>query len=189
MIGSWKILRRKQSTSMKPEELVKCHQTLSSWVGCGHETKSSLETTKPRVRERPEKHGSFVMLLSFFCRELRCVPDIWSLVEWSNWLTPRNMGRRYDTVFYLCCCETTPPISADGTEVVDAKVCVCLCVVCLCVVCLCVCLCVVYVRLCCVCLCVVCACVTVCCVCATVLCVCMCDYCVCMCDCVLCVYV
>jgi len=55
-------------------------------------------------------------------RELHCVPDIWSLVEWSDWLTPRNLGRRYDTVFYLCCCETTPPISPDGTEVMDTQV-------------------------------------------------------------------
>ena len=102
--------------------------------------------------------------MSFFCRELRCVPDIWSLVEWSDWLTPRNMGRRYDAVFYLCCCETTPPISADGTEVVDAKVCVHVYVhVWLCVLC-------VYVWLYFVCGCVI-------------------ALCVCMCDCVLCVHV
>ena len=61
-------------------------------------------------------------LHSYPCRELHCLPDIWSLVEWSDWLTPRNLGRRYDTVFYLCCCETTPPINPDGTEVVDAQV-------------------------------------------------------------------
>ena len=32
VIDSWKILFRKQSTLMKPEGLVKRHQTLSSWI-------------------------------------------------------------------------------------------------------------------------------------------------------------
>lgn len=56
------------------------------------------------------------------CRELHCVPDIWSLIEWSNILTPRNLHRRYDTVFYLCFCENKPSAIADGEEVFDAKV-------------------------------------------------------------------
>ena len=43
MIGGWKILSRKQSILMKPEELVKRHQTLSSQVGSGHETTSRSE--------------------------------------------------------------------------------------------------------------------------------------------------
>ena len=97
---------------------------------------------KTRIWEKYGNKTSLQMLLCYSsaCRELRCVPDIWSLVEWSDWLTPRNMGRRYDTVFYLCCCETTPPISADGTEVVDARVCVCVTVLSECVyVCVCVC--------------------------------------------------
>ncbi|CAI8055881.1 Nucleoside diphosphate-linked moiety X motif 19 [Geodia barretti] len=55
------------------------------------------------------------------CSELRCVPDIWSLLEWSDWLTPRNFHIRYDSVFYLCVLDTLPPITADGSEIVDAK--------------------------------------------------------------------
>ena len=35
---------------------------------------------------------------------LRCVPDVWGLHEWSDWLTPTEMfikhSKRYDTVFY-----------------------------------------------------------------------------------------
>ena len=63
-----------------------------------------------------------IIIYTVYCRELQCVPDIWSLVEWSDWLTPRNMHRRYDTVFYLCFLETRPHIAEDGKEVVDAKV-------------------------------------------------------------------
>ena len=38
VIGGWKILPRKQSMLMKPKELAKHHQTLSSQLGSGHET-------------------------------------------------------------------------------------------------------------------------------------------------------
>ena len=62
------------------------------------------------------------LLLSFILRELNCVPDIWSLIEWSNWLTPRNLKRRYDTVFYICFVETKPPTSPDGVEVKSTTV-------------------------------------------------------------------
>ena len=55
-------------------------------------------------------------------RELECVPDIWSLIEWSDWLTPRNSKRRYDTVFYMCFVETKPPATPDGAEVKSATV-------------------------------------------------------------------
>lgn len=56
------------------------------------------------------------------CREFDCVPDIWSLIEWSNWLTPRNYHRRYDTVFYFCCPTQKPLTYPDITEVSLAEV-------------------------------------------------------------------
>lgn len=56
------------------------------------------------------------------CRHLGCVPNIWALQEWSNWLTPVGRagrgGRRYDTAFYLCCLEKRPArTSQDDREV------------------------------------------------------------------------
>ena len=56
------------------------------------------------------------------CSALRCIPDIWSLLEWSDWLTPRNLHVRYDTLFYMCFIDTQPPVTGDGEEIVDAKV-------------------------------------------------------------------
>ena len=50
------------------------------------------------------------------------MPDIWSLVEWSNWLTPKHNRRRYDTVFYLCCSEERPDALADLAETTSAEV-------------------------------------------------------------------
>ncbi|KAK2545818.1 Nudt19 [Columba livia] len=65
-----------------------------------------------------EDAGCFLQL----CRHLGCVPNIWALHEWSNWLTPVDRagagGRRYDTAFYVCCLGERPPhASQDGQEV------------------------------------------------------------------------
>ena len=62
------------------------------------------------------------LFISVLFRELQCFPDVWSLIEWSDWLTPRNSKRRYDTVFYMCFVETKPSASPDGIEVKSAIV-------------------------------------------------------------------
>ena len=60
------------------------------------------------------------------CEELEVVPDIWSLSEWSNWLTPvmskvdipPARPKRYDTLFYMCCLEEegAPLVQTDNSE-------------------------------------------------------------------------
>ncbi|XP_062996988.1 acyl-coenzyme A diphosphatase NUDT19 [Elgaria multicarinata webbii] len=72
---------------------------------------SELAEWRQKVQRQP---GSFLQL----CRQLRCVPNIWALHEWSNWLTPAGRGgRRYDTAFYLCCLGQGPPqASHDEVE-------------------------------------------------------------------------
>lgn len=50
--------------------------------------------------------------------ELGSCPDIWSLKEWWNWLTPEAMGhKRFDTIFYLCCLDSLPKTTSDEAEV------------------------------------------------------------------------
>ncbi|XP_068017809.1 acyl-coenzyme A diphosphatase NUDT19 [Melanerpes formicivorus] len=74
---------------------------------------AELDEWRRRVQEDPV---CFLQL----CRHLGCVPNIWALQEWSNWLTPagRAGGRRYDTAFYLCCLQQRPPhTSQDHREV------------------------------------------------------------------------
>lgn len=52
------------------------------------------------------------------CLEHDLVPDIWSLYEWSNWLTPATVSKRFDTIFYICTLPEWPhDISADQSEV------------------------------------------------------------------------
>ncbi|OWF53501.1 nucleoside diphosphate-linked moiety X motif 19-like [Mizuhopecten yessoensis] len=62
------------------------------------------------------------------CQELQVVPDVWSLNEWANWLTPVIMrsgesrsNRRFDTAFYLCVLDHMPPAIQDNTETVHAE--------------------------------------------------------------------
>ena len=55
------------------------------------------------------------------CRHIQCVPDIWSLHEWSNWITPAyHVRRRFNTMFYLAFLNYKPEMSHDGTEVVSS---------------------------------------------------------------------
>lgn len=59
------------------------------------------------------------------CRDLKVVPDIWGLVEHSNWLTPTTLkgqaGRRYDTAFFLSFVSGEVDYEQDNREVTDAQ--------------------------------------------------------------------
>ncbi|XP_040427244.1 nucleoside diphosphate-linked moiety X motif 19 isoform X2 [Cygnus olor] len=78
---------------------------------------AELGEWRRRVREDA---GCFLQL----CRHLGCVPNIWALHEWSNWLTPVGRagpgGRRYDTAFYLCCLDERPPHASEDEREVTA---------------------------------------------------------------------
>lgn len=62
------------------------------------------------------------------CNDLGVVPDIWSLHEWSNWMTPTHMpemhkNRRFDTMFYLTCLNQKLPQGNEcELEVVSSHV-------------------------------------------------------------------
>lgn len=58
------------------------------------------------------------------CRELECLPNIWALHEWGNWLTPTAVygkQRRYDTAFFICCLKNIPYTVQDKKEIVHFK--------------------------------------------------------------------
>jgi len=71
------------------------------------------------------------------CQEIQMVPDVWSLYEWSNWLTPIKLNvqnpknpdpkrntRRFDTLFYVAMLDQIPgseTYSEDDAEVVKAQ--------------------------------------------------------------------
>ncbi|XP_059485445.1 acyl-coenzyme A diphosphatase NUDT19-like [Neocloeon triangulifer] len=55
------------------------------------------------------------------CQSLGCFPDIWSLSEARNWLTPAFYKKRFDTAFFICCLDQTPQVRIDETEVSNFK--------------------------------------------------------------------
>jgi len=67
------------------------------------------------------------------CQEIQMVPDVWSLYEWSNWLTPIKLNvqnpanpdpkrntRRFDTMFYVATMDEMP--SPDSYAEDDAEI-------------------------------------------------------------------
>lgn len=80
-------------------------------------------------REKVDKDASQFINM---CKTFNIVPDIWSLTEWSNWLTPLNVARqalnsdegsrrRYDTAFFLCLLDHVPDALHDDKETVQLE--------------------------------------------------------------------
>jgi len=61
----------------------------------------------------------------FLYRKFECVPDMWSLSEWSNWLTPASLSKRFDTMFYLCFLDNEPTVLHDEKEMTQSRVTYC----------------------------------------------------------------
>ncbi|XP_012274102.1 nucleoside diphosphate-linked moiety X motif 19 [Orussus abietinus] len=56
------------------------------------------------------------------CESLQCVPDLWALQEWSNWLTPAFLDKkRYNTIFYFAALPTLPQTKLQHTEMADLQ--------------------------------------------------------------------
>ncbi|UYV71177.1 NUDT19 [Cordylochernes scorpioides] len=80
---------------------------------------------KPVIGHVPEWqkqiHGNSLSFIEL-CLQHQACPDVWSLMEWWDWLTPTSVGhRRYDTMFYVCCMDRQPPVVLDNNEVVTMK--------------------------------------------------------------------
>ncbi|KAI8484644.1 Nucleoside diphosphate-linked moiety X motif 19, mitochondrial [Branchiostoma belcheri] len=92
------------------------------WRASGQATWPLPASELARWRKRVDGDASQFLQL---CNECRCVPDVWSLHEWSNWLTPAIPGmpnrRRYDTAFFICCLDHIPPAARDDREIVKAQ--------------------------------------------------------------------
>jgi len=72
---------------------------------------------REKVRTNP---NAFLEL----CLETGLCPDLWSLYEWSDWLTPISVGhKRFDALFYICCLETEPKVVLDNSEVTTLSWC------------------------------------------------------------------
>lgn len=101
------LLRKSRDTISNPDTV-----TLGK---CAATDNADLSHWRERVHDDA---SSFLSL----CQEESSVPDIWSLAEWSNWLTPSDITkRRYDTIFYIACLDQLPEALEDTTEIVQTK--------------------------------------------------------------------
>ena len=73
-----------------------------------------LKTWREKVHKSPDE------LINLY-QELETSPDIWSLSEWSDWLTPTDLHeqgrRRFDTIFYQTSVDSVPDTLLDQQEV------------------------------------------------------------------------
>lgn len=87
----------------------------SSWTRYIELEKADLKEWRQRVHNDA---GEFYLL----CEHLKCYPDLWSLYEWSNWMTPTtNARRRFDNAFYLACLSDKPYAMHEAIEITDLK--------------------------------------------------------------------
>ncbi|KAH8404861.1 hypothetical protein KR222_007395, partial [Zaprionus bogoriensis] len=85
---------------------------------------SAVAQLAPRQFDREEwqqrVHNDARQFLEL-CRQLRVLPDLWALSEWSVWRTPASASRRYDTVYYFAALETWQvPLLLEPSEVASA---------------------------------------------------------------------
>lgn len=79
---------------------------------------SVIKAWRQRVNNDPDEFLNM-------CLELDLVPEIWSLYEWANWLTPARADpkwKRFDTAFFICCVDHKPEAVEDAAETVKTVV-------------------------------------------------------------------
>lgn len=93
----------------------------SGWThspSSGPSNSQLMKQWRERVNNNPDE---FLTM----CNELNIIPAIWTLYEWSNWLTPlmaAQKGRRFDTIFFICCLDHKPLAFEDAAETVKSLV-------------------------------------------------------------------
>jgi len=111
------LLARKMT---KEEALCKVGRASTLPVGdwatvCNVPDAEELQKWQALVRKEPSQ---FVNL----CYHFKITPDLNSLVEWSNWLTPNSFGsKRFDTIFYMATLKETVPFVHDPFEVATLR--------------------------------------------------------------------
>lgn len=79
---------------------------------------SAIELTQPELVDWQLRVRNSANTFYDLCEHLGMAPNIWSLYEWSDWLTPVSVGhRRFDTIFYICALGAKPVVRVDNAEV------------------------------------------------------------------------
>lgn len=77
---------------------------------------SNFLRTNEIVSYQKQVHDREITFLQL-CQQLNVIPDVFSLFEWSCWLTPTTFpGRRFQTAFFLCTIDEQLPIYPEPKE-------------------------------------------------------------------------
>lgn len=74
-----------------------------------------------RKKWQKEVHNDSTKFLEL-CKELDVIPDLWSLHEWSAWLTPATFKKRFETAFYIVAVNHQPNLIIEEHEVKEYHV-------------------------------------------------------------------
>ncbi|XP_064119759.1 acyl-coenzyme A diphosphatase NUDT19-like isoform X1 [Macrobrachium nipponense] len=88
---------------------------LSSYISKDSYKQIDLKKWSKAVRDDP---AQFLALFD----EFGGCPAIWNLHEWSGWLTPSTLKKRFDTAFYIAFVDEISKPAADGGEISDIQV-------------------------------------------------------------------
>ncbi|XP_018566742.1 nucleoside diphosphate-linked moiety X motif 19-like [Anoplophora glabripennis] len=83
--------------------------TWASYIG-GHE----ILKWQHRVHDNPNE---FLNL----CSQFELYPDVWSLKNWSNWMTPPAIPIRFDTMFFFSTFNQMPDVHREENEIQNIK--------------------------------------------------------------------
>lgn len=81
-----------------------------------------VEENFDRKRWQKEVHNDSTKFFEL-CKELDVIPDLWSLHEWSAWLTPATFKKRFETAFYIVAVNQEPSLIVEENEVKEHHVC------------------------------------------------------------------
>ncbi|KAH8273633.1 hypothetical protein KR018_004973, partial [Drosophila ironensis] len=70
----------------------------------------NLQEWQHRVHNKPSEFLSL-------CKELKVVPDLWALHEWSAWASPGFLRKGYETVFFIVFVDKQPKVFEEPSEV------------------------------------------------------------------------
>ncbi|XP_077982470.1 acyl-coenzyme A diphosphatase NUDT19-like [Glandiceps talaboti] len=96
-------------------------QNVQSGRRCSADTSKVMKMGQEELNEwRKRVHNNASEFIEL-CDTMNCVPNIWALAEWSNWLTPTYLSKRYDTAMFMCCLNSLPYAVHDDKELVDTQ--------------------------------------------------------------------
>lgn len=90
---------------------------------CSYQPLSDRDNVNVDLSEWRDKVRKDAYSFLELCLETNLCPNLWSLYEWWNWLTPTSVGhKRCDTMFYVSFLEIEPKVVLDNEEVTTLKV-------------------------------------------------------------------